>query len=163
MLSTRRQKTKARKSREMDMMYDFDNMGILLGNENANPLERELANAIEGSINNEETESNSHLSGNTSQGNEIRHFDHEDTISRQDRLLETMETCTNEFNLRLSQEMDTKISMMHSQIKRAISSAFAERVILEIQNMVSSLASRNRDTEANSSSNIQENRKSTTG
>ena len=47
MPSTRRQKTKARRSREMDMMYDFDNLDIMVGNENVYPIERELANAIE--------------------------------------------------------------------------------------------------------------------
>ena len=47
MRSTRRQKAKARKSREMDMMSDFDNLDVMIGNQNANPIERELANAIE--------------------------------------------------------------------------------------------------------------------
>ena len=47
MPSTRRKKTKARKSREMDMMSDFDNMEVMIGNENTNPIERELPNAIE--------------------------------------------------------------------------------------------------------------------
>ena len=47
MPSTRRQKAKARKSREMDMMSDLDNSDIMLGNGNDNPIERELASAIE--------------------------------------------------------------------------------------------------------------------
>ena len=47
MPSTRSQKAKARKSREMDMMSDFDNMDVMIGNENINPIERELSNAIE--------------------------------------------------------------------------------------------------------------------
>ena len=47
MPSTRRQKEKARKSREMDMMSDLDNLDIMLGNGNDNPIERELASAIE--------------------------------------------------------------------------------------------------------------------
>ena len=42
MPSTRRQKAKARKSREMDMMSDFDNMDVIIGNENTNPIERGL-------------------------------------------------------------------------------------------------------------------------
>ena len=50
------------------------------------------------------------------------------------------------------------MAMMHSQINRAINTAMAERVIPEIQNMVSSLSSSgNRDTEASSSPNSQEN------
>ena len=47
MASTRRQKAKARKSREMDMMSDIDNLDVMLGNGSDNPLERELAEAIE--------------------------------------------------------------------------------------------------------------------
>ena len=42
MPSTRRQKSKARRSREMDMMSNFDNLDVMLGNENNNPIEREL-------------------------------------------------------------------------------------------------------------------------
>ena len=47
MPSTRRQKAKARKSREMDMMSDLDNLDVMLGNGSDNPKERELASAIE--------------------------------------------------------------------------------------------------------------------
>ena len=42
MPSTRKQKAKARKSREMDMMSYFDNLDVMLGNDNNNPIEREL-------------------------------------------------------------------------------------------------------------------------
>ena len=31
----------------MDMMSDFDNLDLMLGNENNNPIERELTHAIE--------------------------------------------------------------------------------------------------------------------
>ena len=68
-----------------------------------------------------------------------------------------MATFTSEFNMRLAQEMDSMMSMMHNQINRAISTAIAERVIPEIQNIVSSRSSSgNRDTEASSSPNSQE-------
>ena len=46
MPSRRRQKAEARKSREMDMMSDLDNLDIMKS-ENVIPIERELANAIE--------------------------------------------------------------------------------------------------------------------
>ena len=39
MPSTRKQKAKARKSREMDMMFDFENLDVMLGNSNSNPIE----------------------------------------------------------------------------------------------------------------------------
>ena len=47
MPSTRRQKAKARRSRDMDMLSDYDNLDVMLGNENNNPIERELAEAID--------------------------------------------------------------------------------------------------------------------
>ena len=47
MPSTRRQKAKASKSREMDMMSDFENLDVMLGKINNNPIERELAEAID--------------------------------------------------------------------------------------------------------------------
>ena len=43
MPSTRRQKAKARKSREMDILSDIDNLDVMLGNGNTNPIERERA------------------------------------------------------------------------------------------------------------------------
>ena len=39
MPSTRIQKAKARKSRELDMMSDFDKLDVLIGSDNANPIE----------------------------------------------------------------------------------------------------------------------------
>ena len=47
MPSTRRQKAKARKSREMDILSDIENMDVMLGNGDTNPRERELADAFE--------------------------------------------------------------------------------------------------------------------
>ena len=47
MPSTRRQKAEARKSREMDMMSDIDNLDVMLRNRSENSIERELADAIE--------------------------------------------------------------------------------------------------------------------
>ena len=56
------------------------------------------------------------------------------------------------------------MSMMHSQINRAISNAITERVIPEIQSIVSSMSSSgSRDTEASASPNSQENRKCSSG
>ena len=60
MPSTRRQKAKARKSREMDMMSELDHLDIILGNGNDNPIEREIANAIEQFSVQGDTEDNMH-------------------------------------------------------------------------------------------------------
>ena len=60
--------------------------------------------------------------------------------------------------------MDSMMSMMHSQINRAITTAIAERVIPEIQNIANSMSSTGyRDTETSSSPNSQENREIASG
>ena len=61
MPSTIKQKAKARKSREMDMMTDLDNLDIMLGNGNDNPIERKLASAIEQSSIQGDAENDIHL------------------------------------------------------------------------------------------------------
>ena len=158
MPSTRKQKAKARKSREMDMMSDFENMDVMIGNQNTNPIERDFSNMIGNVENNQDIESHPQSARYESHENEFGHYVHENVIPRQDRVQETLETFISEFNMRLSQEMDSMISLMHSQINRAINTAIAERVIPEIQIIVSSISpSGNRDTEASSSPNSQEN------
>ena len=158
MPSTRRQKAKARKSREMDILSDIENMDVMFWNGNSNPIERELADAIEQSSVPGDIESNTHL------GDQYASFAYEDNLPRQNDVRQSFETFSNEFNLRFSQEMDSMMSMMHSQINRAINNAIAEKVIPEIQNIVSSMSSSgNRDTEASVSPNSQENRECSSG
>ena len=80
-------------------------------------------------------------------------------VPRRDGILESIETFTTEFILRLSQEMDSMMLMMPSEIIRAISSAISDRVIPEICNFASSISSSgNKDNEVSSSPNSQENR-----
>ena len=128
-------------TREMDMMSDFENMDVVLGSNNVNPIERELSNVIgnTGSHCDDEwilqsREDNSHENG-------CGHSVHENMIPRRDRFQETMETLTSEFNMKLFQEKDSMMYMMHNQINIATNTAIAERVIPEIQNIVSSMSS----------------------
>ena len=46
MPTTRKQKAIARKSREMDMMSDFENMDFMLRNDNANAIKQKLSIVI---------------------------------------------------------------------------------------------------------------------
>ena len=109
MPSTRRQKAKARRSREMDIIF-------LLGGENVNPIERELAKTINGSISHNDLESVARITTNPTDENENRDFSHEGQIPRQDKILNSMRTFSYEIKMRLSQEMDAMMSMMPSQI-----------------------------------------------
>ena len=101
------------------MMSDFDNLDEMLGNENKSPIERELADAIEQSSAHEDANTN------TYQRNEYGYFTYEIDSVRQNDVRQSFEAFSNEFNLRLSQEMDSMMSMMHSQINRAITTAIA--------------------------------------
>ena len=143
----------------MDMMSDFENLDVMLGKSNNYPIERELADAID--------QSSAHGDADTNvyQGSEYRDYLHENDLLRQNEVRQSFETFSNEFNLRLSREMDSMMSMMHSQINRAITAAIAERVIPEIQqNIANSMSSTgHRDTEASLSPNSQENRESASG
>ena len=111
------------------MMSDFENMDIMLGNGNANTIERELSNVIGSSGNYCDAESNFQSRENDSHENDFGHFVHENTMTIQDRFQESKETFTSEINMRLSQEMDPMMSMMYGQVNRAINTAIAERVI----------------------------------
>ena len=158
MPSTRRQTAKARKSRKMDMMSDMDNVDVMLGNGDSNLIERKLADAVQ------QSPIQGDIETNMSQRDDYRDFTCENDSFRQKDAKQSFETFSNEFNLRVSQEMDSMMSMMHSQINRAISTAIAERVIPEIQNIVSSMSSSdNRDTQASIYPNSREEKESTSG
>ena len=133
MPSIRKQKAKARKSREMDMMSDFKNMDVMLGNNSINTIERELSNVIGNTGNHRDTEPNPQPEENETRENDFGHFPDENVIPRQDRFHETMETFTSEFNMRLTQEMDSMMAMMHSQINRAINTAMDSRSVGDLR------------------------------
>ena len=135
-----------------------------MGNDNVIPIERELLNVIGYSGSHCPDESNLQSREKDSHEEDFRHKVHENMISRQDRFQETMETFTSELNMTLSQEMDSMMSMMHSQISRAINTAIAERVIPKIQNIISSMSlSGNRDTDASLYPYSQENTEGNNG
>ena len=146
------------------MMSDFEKMDVILRNDTVNSIERELSNVLGKSGSHCDNESNKQSGENDSHENDFGHYVHENIIARQDRFQETMKTFTSEYNMRQSLEMDSMMSMMHSQIYRAISATIAERVLPEIQNVVSSMSSAgNHDTEASLAPNSQENTEKNNG
>ena len=60
-------------------------------------------------------------------------MENENMTPRPDRQLESRETLSSEMNLRLSQEIDPMISMIHAQMNTAINSAMSDQVTAEIQ------------------------------
>ena len=78
----------------MDMMSDFENLDGMLGNINNNPIERELAEAIDQSSTHEDADTNAY------QENEYKNYLHENDLLRQNEVRQSFETFSNEFNLR---------------------------------------------------------------
>ena len=138
MPSTRRQKAKARKSRELDMLSDYDNMDVMLGDGNSNSIERELDSLINVPDGRRDYRSFPNRE-NSSQENEIRDINNQNEPVREERLIVSINTLSGEMNARMSREMETMMDFMQNQISRAINCAISERIIPEIQNMVGNL------------------------
>ena len=81
----------------MDMMSEFDNLDIMIGNENINPIERELSNAIGVSTVQYDLESNPDPRKDFPQENEFSNPNHRNNTPRRDGILESIGTFTNEF------------------------------------------------------------------
>ena len=137
MPSTRRQKAKARKSRELDMLSDYGNMDIMLGDGNSNSIERELDSLINAPDRQQDFQSFPNRE-NSSQENAIRDIDNRNEPIGEGRLIESINTLSGEMNARMSREMESMMDFMQTQIIRAINSAISERIIPEIQNMMGS-------------------------
>ena len=74
----------------MDLMSDFDNLDIMLRNENNNPIERELADAIE------QSSAHKDADANTYQRDEYGDFTCENNALRQNDVRQTFEAFSNE-------------------------------------------------------------------
>ena len=141
MPSTRSKKARARRSREADIMSDIENMDILLGTDQYNQIERDLEQMTNFSndFGRNENRENTPTRETSSQENEIRNM----PSNRGERTLpDNMEILTGEMNFRISQEMNSIINGMNSQIERAISSAISERIIPQMQNVVENVLAR---------------------
>ena len=91
----------------MDILSDIENMEVMLGNGDNNPIERYLADAIEQSSMQGDIESSEQL------GNQYNNFTYENSLPRQSDVRQSFEMFSKEFNLRLSQEMDSMMSMIN--------------------------------------------------
>ena len=138
MTSTRKQKAKARKSRKLDMLSDYGNMDVMLGEGNSNSIGRELDSLFNVPDRQQDFQSFPNRE-NSSQENEIRDIDSRNEPVRESTLMESINMLSGEMNARMSREMETMTDLMHTQISRAFSSAISERIIPELQNMVEKL------------------------
>ena len=91
---------------------------------------------MNGSTSHNDTAAFPHPRDCSSQENKIRDNNNENEVPRLQRLLKSIEIFSNEMNTRLSEEVDSIVSMVHSEINKIIRSAVGDRVIPEIQDMV---------------------------
>ena len=133
---SRKQKAKARKSRESDKWSGYGNMDVMLGDGNSNSIEREMDSLI--NVPRDVFQSFPKRE-NSSLENEIRDIDSRNEPVRESRLIKSINTLSGEMNVRMSRETEATMEVMHTQISKAISCALSERVIPEIQSMVENL------------------------
>ena len=133
MLSTRRQKVKARKSRELDILSDIENMDILIGNSDTNSIERELRNVYNGSVEtNRDHDSNErNTQGSSSQANEFRNI-HDAHVGHENSDRDNLETLSSELNDRISREMNGLIGTVNVQIQRTVEEAICSQVLPQV-------------------------------
>ena len=117
------------------MLSEYGNMDIMLGDGSSNSIERELDSLINGperqkdfqTFQNRET---------SSQENEIRDISNRNEPIGERRLRESIKMLSGEMNARMSQEMESMMVFMQTQISRAINSATSERIIPETQSVM---------------------------
>ena len=95
MPSTRRQKAKARKSRELDMLSDYGHLDVMLGKRNSNSIERELDSLINVPERQQDFRSFPKRE-KSSLENEIRTIDSGNEPVRESRLKESINMLSNE-------------------------------------------------------------------
>ena len=138
MPSTRKQKAKDRKSRKLDMLSDYGNMDVMLGDGNSNSIERELDHLNNGPERQQDFQSFPNRES-SSQENEIRDISDRNEPVMEGILVQSIIMLSSEMNARMSRKMKTMMNFTQTQNNRAISSAIGERIITEIQNMVETL------------------------
>ena len=134
MPSTRKQKAKSRKSREMDILSEYGSMDVVLGGDNSNSIERELDSIINVPEGHQDTQSLPNRESSF-QENEIRDIENRNGSVRQEGLSESNNILSDEMNASFSREMDSMMDLIQSQINRVISSAindsYSQRVTPE--------------------------------
>ena len=122
MPSTRRQKAKSRRSRDADMLSDYENMDIVLGSNNSENQDVEMDSFINGSVNRERD--NVEANGeNPSLDNEIRDIPSSSNSFQQDLLFRNLENITGQISQRFSREIESLVGTMNSRINDAIETA----------------------------------------
>ena len=126
-------------NQERDILSQYGNMDVMLDEGNTNSIERELDSLKTCTEGQQDLQSLPNRK-NSSPENEIRDIENRNGSIRPEGLSESINILFDEMNERLSRETDSLMDLRPSQINRAKRSAIIDRIILEIQNTMGSLA-----------------------
>ena len=137
MPSTRRQKVKARRSREADILSDIENMDVMLGiseNELADHISENMTHGSN-SLQSNRNGTNSARRDNSSQENEFLNVDvgnYQNLNGRVNRDA-NLDFLSGEMNNRISRELDNFMGTVNSQIQRAVEEAITSQILPQIR------------------------------
>ena len=130
MLSTRKQKAKERRSRQLDMMSDVENVDIMLGSYSRDDEENDVS---ENGMNLDSGSSRPQQSSNVI-GEDFRSLLNTNSRENSEITIETTRMINEEISNQMSRKLNEIKSSLNIQIQEAISSAITEKILPSIQN-----------------------------
>ena len=130
MPSTRKQKAKERRSRQLDMMSDVENVDIMLGSYSRDDEENDIS---EKAINLDSGSSRPQQSSNVI-WEDFRSLLNTNSRENSEITIETTRMINEEISNQMSRKLNEIKSSLNIQIQEAISSAITEKILPSIQN-----------------------------
>ena len=130
MPSTRKQKAKERRSRQLDMLSDVENVDIMLGSYSRDVEEN---NASENEVNLDSGSSRPQQTSNVI-GEVFRSLLNTNSGKNSEITIETTRTISEEVSSQMSRKLNEIKNSLNFQIQDAISSAITEKILPFIQN-----------------------------
>ena len=130
MPSTREQKAKERRSRQLDMLTDVQNVDIMLGKYSRDDEENNISeNGV-----NLDSGSNRPQQSSNAIGEDFRSLLNTNSRENSEITIETTRMINDEISNQMSRKLNEIKSSLNVQIQEAISSAITEKVLSSIQN-----------------------------
>ena len=130
MSSTRKQKAKERRSRQLDMLSDVENVDMMLGSYSRDDEEN---TGSEKEVNLDSGSNRPHHSSNVI-GEDFRSLLKTNSRENSEITIETSRMINEEISNQMSRKLNEIKSSLNIQIQDAISSAFTEKILSSIQN-----------------------------
>ena len=130
MPSTRKQKAKERRSRQLDMMSEVENVDIMLGSYSRDDEEKDIS---EIGISLDSGPSRPQQSSNVI-GEDLRSLLNTNSKENSEITIETTRMINEEISSQISRKLNEIKSSLNIQIQEAISSAITEKILPSIQN-----------------------------